>query len=119
MTRGKCVDCDPKNDLLVRLNKRVTIQRMSGAKDKYNQPLDDWVDVCTVWAAIEPLRGREYFSAMAEHAEVTTRIRIRYRDGIDRTMRVKYGDDTVFEILHIIHPEFNRRELQLMCKERQ
>jgi len=104
--------------LVNRLDKRVTIQMLSGAKDKYNQPLDDWVDVCTVWAAIEPLRGREYFAAMVEHAEVTTRIRIRYRDDVDRTMRVVYGS-IVFEILHIIHPEFDRRELQLMCKERQ
>ena len=110
--------------LVNRLNKRITILRPIGPDDpppqtdKYGQPLDDWIPVATLWAAIEPLRGREYFSAHAEHADVTTRIRIRYRDGIDRTMRVKYGE-TEFEILHIIHPEFNRRELQLMCKERQ
>jgi hypothetical protein len=33
-------------------------------------------------------------------------------------MRVQYGD-TAFEILHIIRPEFGKKELQLMCKERQ
>lgn len=104
--------------LVNRLNKRVTLRRLDKVPDEYGQPIDTWVDVATVWAAVEPLRGREYFSAMSEHAEVTTRIRIRYRDDIDRTMRVQHGA-TVFEILHIIHPEFNRRELQLMCKERQ
>jgi len=104
--------------LVNRLNKRVTIQRLEKVPDDYGQPVDTWVDVATLWAAIEPLRGREYFSAMSEHAEVTTRIRIRYRDDVDRTMRVVYGS-IVFEILHIIHPEFDRRELQLMCKERQ
>jgi SPP1 family predicted phage head-tail adaptor len=110
--------------LVNRLNKRVTIQRPIGPDDppprtdKYGQPLDTWIDVATVWAAIEPLRGREYFSAQAEHADVTTRIRIRYREGIDRSMRVKHGD-IEFEILHIIHPEFAKKELQLMCKERQ
>jgi SPP1 family predicted phage head-tail adaptor len=103
-----------------RLNKRVTILRPPGRDDldEYGQPLDDYVPVATVWAAIEPLRGREYFAVMSEHAEVTTRIRIRYREGIDRTMRVQYRDSE-FEILHIIHPEFGRKELQLMCKERQ
>jgi len=110
--------------LVNRLNKRVTIQRLEKAPDEYGQPIDIWVDVATVWAAIEPLRGREYFAAMSEHAEVTTRIRIRYREDIDRTMIVRYkepGDPEFreFEILHIIHPEFLRRELQLMCKERQ
>lgn len=106
--------------LVNRLNKRVTIIRPPSPDDvdDYGQPLNEWQPVATVWAGIEPLRGREYFSAMSEHAEVTTRIRIRYREGIDRTMRVVYND-TEFEILHIIHPEYNHHELQLMCKERQ
>jgi len=106
--------------LVNRLRHRVTILRPPGPEDtdSYGEPLDDYVPVATVWAAIEPLRGREYFAAMSEHAEVTTRIRIRYRNDVDRTMLVQHGD-TEFEILHIIYPEFNRRELQLMCKERQ
>lgn len=110
--------------LVNRLNKRITILRPIGPDDpppqtdKYGQPLDDWIPVATLWAAIEPLRGREFFAAQAEHAEVTTRIRIRYREGIDRTMIVSYGG-TEFEVLYIIHPEFSKRELQLMCKERQ
>jgi len=112
--------------LLARMKHRVTIFRSPGPDetDEYGQPLDDPIPVATVWAAIEPMRGREYTAAMAEHAEVTTRIRIRYREDIDRTMIVRYkepGDPEFreFEILHIIHPEFRRRELQLMCKERQ
>lgn len=105
--------------LIDRLNKRVTILQHSGAKDNYGQLLDDeWVPVATIWAGIEPLRGREFFSAGAEHAEVTTRIRIRYREGVNRSMIVRYGN-TDFEILHIIHPELAKKELQLMCKERQ
>lgn len=109
------------NKLLVnRLNKRVTILRPPGPddRDEYGQPIDDYVPILTLWAAIEPLRGREYFAAMTEHADVTTRIRIRYREDIDRTMRVQYKG-TVFDIGHIIQPEFGRTELQLMCKERQ
>lgn len=125
-TRKSCVDFDPKQDLVARLNKRITILRPPGPDDvdEYGQQLDVYVPVATVWAAIEPLRGREYFSAMSEHADVTTRIRIRYREGIDRTMRVRYkepGDPEFreFEILHVIHPGFRRKELQFMCKERQ
>ena len=106
--------------LVNRLRHRVTILRPPGPEDvdEYGQPLDEFVPVATVWAGIEPLRGREYFSAMSEHAEVTTRIRIRYRDGVDRTMIVQYGE-TTFEILHVIRPEWGKTELQLMCKERQ
>jgi SPP1 family predicted phage head-tail adaptor len=101
-----------------RLSKRVTVLRKTDEKDSFGQPLDEYLPVCTIWAAVEPLQGREFFSAMQENAEVTTRIRIRYREGIDRTMIVRHGDID-FEILYIIHPELNKRELQLMCKERQ
>jgi len=116
-----CKDCKQRGPTLAqRLNKRVTISKVeiTPGAGPYGGSAETLVPVCTVWAAIEPLRGREYFAAMAEHADVTTRIRIRYRDGIDRTMRVKYGE-TEFEVLHIIHPEFAKKELQLMCKERQ
>lgn len=87
-------------------------------RDEYGQPIEVPVEVAKVWASIEPLRGNDRYVAMSEYPEVTTRIRIRYREGIDRTMVVKYKE-TEFEILYIIHPEFGNKELQLMCKERQ
>lgn len=110
--------------LVNRLRHRVTIWRPRGPddpppqRDEYGEPINEPIKVATVWAAIEPFRGREYHAAGANQVEVTTRIRIRYRDGIDRTMIVRHGD-TAFEILHIIRPEFGKKELQLMCKERQ
>lgn len=109
------------NKLLVnRLNKRVGIFRPAGPDetDEYGEPLDVPIKVCDVWAAIEPLQGQDRYVARQEHAEVTTRVRIRYRTGIDRTMTAKYGEQE-FEILYIIHPQLARKELQLMCKERQ
>lgn len=106
--------------LVNRLDKRVAILRPPGPDDvdEYGQPLDEWPELRRIWAAIEPLRGQDRYAAKQENAEVSTRIRIRYSEGIDRTMRVKYGGH-VFEILYIIHPEFGKKELQLMCKERQ
>ncbi|MBW4083527.1 phage head closure protein [Paenibacillus sp. S150] len=103
-----------------KLNKRVSILRPPGEDeaDSWGQPLDDWPEVCKVWAGIHPLSGRERIAAAQVDADVTTRIPIRYRPGIDRTMVVKYKNQE-FEILYTIHPEYNRRELQLMCKERQ
>ncbi|MMZ64143.1 Phage head-tail joining protein [compost metagenome] len=80
--------------------------------------MDEWVPVAETWADVYPLRGRELFAAQQASAEVTSRITIRYRTGIDRTMKVVY-DGTEFEILYIIHTDYAKRELQLMCKERQ
>lgn len=122
-----CYGCNENKKeptLAERLNKRVTILRQTDVVDGYGQPLDVWIDVATVWAAIEPLQGRELFAAKAVNAEVTTRIPIRYRDGIDRTMIVRYKEKghpkfAEFEILYSIDPEFRHEELQLMSKERQ
>ncbi|WP_010498540.1 phage head closure protein [Paenibacillus elgii] len=118
MTCKNCKNCDRKDDLTGRLKRRVTFHRPPTGADSYGEPIDQWPVVASAWAAIEPLRGREYFEAQREHADVTTRIIIRYRPDIDRTMIVVYGK-TTFEIGHIIHPDFAKRELHLMCKERQ
>lgn len=95
---------------------RVTIQELVTGQDEAGQPVDTWNDVATVWAAVEPLRGREYFAAAQVQAEVTTSIRIRYRKGIRPDMRVLY-DGRLYNINAVIDPQERHRELQLMCKE--
>lgn len=104
--------------LVNRLNKRVVIEQQSATTDSYGQPLNTWTEVATVWAAIEPLQGSEYHAASRDNVDVKTRIRVRYRAGMDRTMRITYKG-TTFEILDVINPKFANVELQLMCKERQ
>lgn len=99
------------------LRHRVTIQEKAGTgQDGYGEDLPVWSDVATVWAAVEPLRGREFLEAQRAGAEVTTRIRIRYRDGIEPEMRVSWGDHT-YDIEAILHIEERQREIHLMCKE--
>lgn len=99
-----------------RFRHRVTIQQKGKVQDEYGQEREDWMDVATVWAAVEPLRGREYFEAHQVQAEVTTRIRIRYRPGVRPDMRVVYNG-RIFNIQSVIDPEERHRELQLMCRE--
>lgn len=64
--------------------------------------------------SIEPLRGRELFAAQEHFAEVTTRIRIRYRDDVTAEMRVVHGG-VDYAIGAVIDPELRHRELELMC----
>jgi SPP1 family predicted phage head-tail adaptor len=73
--------------------------------------------VVTVWAYIEPLTGRQYFSAETVNSEVTHKIKLRYRTGIISDMQVKFGTRT----FKIISPPMNLNEgnveMHLMCKE--
>lgn len=99
-----------------KLRHRVTIQDPQSARDTFGAEIVNYVDVATVWAAVDPLQGREFFDAQADNAEVTTRIRIRYRSGIKPTMRVVWGDHE-YDIRSVIEIESRRRELHLMCRE--
>ena len=54
--------------------------------------------------------------SQAVNSAVAVRIRVRYRDGIDATMRVNHGG-TIYSIEAVIHPDTRKRELQLMCSQ--
>lgn len=99
----------------------VTIQRRvtgSPQKTPSGQPDESWQDYLTgVSAAIEPLRGKEYFEAMATQGELAVRIRIRYRTGIEHGMRVVEGS-TVYPIeAPPIDVGGRGIELHLMCSQ--
>jgi SPP1 family predicted phage head-tail adaptor len=100
-----------------KLRRPVTIQKLAGTLDASGQEVQTWQSHGTRMAAIEPLQGREYFSARQIQSEITTRIRIRYLAGVTAKMRVLFGS-RVFDIQEVINPEERNVELQLMCIER-
>jgi SPP1 family predicted phage head-tail adaptor len=99
------------------LRHRITIQQKSFIRDTYGQPVEEWSDVFTVWASINPLTGKDLFAAESVQSEITHKIKIRFKLGIKPDMRVRFGD----RYFQIISPpiNFNERniELQLMCRE--
>jgi SPP1 family predicted phage head-tail adaptor len=99
-----------------RLRHRVTIKSKSVTRDTFGGETVSWTTTATVWAAVEPLTGREWLEGKQAAADVTTRIRMRYRSGISPEMQAVYGAHT-YDILAVIQPEENRREIQLMCRE--
>lgn len=99
------------------LDKRIRIERRSqdgDARDSHGQPVDPWVLVVECWAKVEPIRGREFFSAERVQSEVTTRFTIRNRAGILPTMRVVWRGNA-FEVTDVIEPRAALDTLELMC----
>lgn len=79
--------------------------------------VDEWVPVTTVWAAIEPLSAREFIAAGATQASVTTRITIRYREGITAQMRA-ISRGKIYNIEGVLPDDKSGREyLTLPCSE--
>ncbi len=71
-----------------RLRHRVRIDARSEARDAFGTVIVSWVPVATVWAAIEPLSVREFIATAAQESQLTTRITIRARAGLDATLRL-------------------------------
>jgi len=102
-----------------KLNKRIKISQLvtgSPTKDEFGQPNTSWEEIDTVWCAIEPLSGREFWAQQQVQSEITVRIKIRYRSDIIMGMKGEYGGKT-YMIQNIIDPQEEHRELQLMCSE--
>jgi len=106
------------------LRHKVTIQKLDGTLDAAGVENQTWVDVATVRAAIEPLRGDERFTAQQEVAQVTTRIRTRFLAGVVAKMQVEFIDlaqdpdlTRLYDILSVINVGQRDREMHLMCKE--
>jgi SPP1 family predicted phage head-tail adaptor len=99
-----------------KLNKRITIQGIQETRDTDGAIIKGWADVCTVWASIKPLTGREYFdAAKSVDNVVNAKINNRYRAGIKPEMRILYNG-VVYEITSIINPNESNQYLLLMCK---
>lgn len=99
-----------------KLRHRITLQKQINSVNNYGATVTTWRNVATVWADVRPLSGREYFSAQQVQSEVTTQIWIRYRQGIDPTMRIKFGK-RLFAIVSVINAQERNITLQLLCKE--
>ena len=98
-----------------RLDQRVTIERVTYTQDPMGGMTEEWAPLVTLWAAVEPLNGREFFAASTTLSETTTRVRIRYRAGLTVADRINHGG-TLYNIQASINPRSGDRELVLMCK---
>ena len=92
------------------LRHRITIQRSEPKQDPNTGAMTQaWVDVATTWASIEPLSARDFIAASAAQSEISARIVIRYRPGIDSTMRILEGG-RIFNIKGVLPDANSGRE---------
>ena len=70
---------------------RIEIQEYKAVKDKAGFATKAWTTIAIVWADIEPVSGSEQLKAAETMAEVTSRIYIRYREGLTTLMRIVWN----------------------------
>lgn len=81
-----------------RLRHRITIEQNAQFQNTIGEWIDNWVPWAIVWAAIEPVTGRDFYITRQIDSQVDGKVRIRYREGLLPTMRINYQD----RILHIV-----------------
>lgn len=103
-----------------KLRHRVVVQRYAGQADDYGdmerQEDKNWRTVCILWAAVDPISGKEFYAAEQAQSEVTHKVRTRYRGGIRPGMRLLLGQRRLY-IRSVIDWEERHESLLLMAQE--
>jgi SPP1 family predicted phage head-tail adaptor len=101
------------------MDRRITIQRATASRDEFNEPVNLWLTLATVWASYEPLSDGEAFRASETLAEASARFVVRYSTtlaGLDPKDRLTFDGGT-WQIVRV--KEIGRREgLEITTKAR-
>lgn len=92
-------------------DKRVIIESKSVTRNSIGEESVTWGTFATRWAAVSPIRGREFFAAEQTMSSVDYRVNLLKPLAITREMRIKHGT-ILMDIVSIID---NDNELELMC----
>ena len=81
-----------------KLRHRIEIQQRADVQDATTgEVVPKWSNFADVWASVEPLSAREFVAAQEMQSKVMARITIRYREGLDPSMRILHRG-TVYNI---------------------
>lgn len=101
-----------------KLRHKINLQRNYPEQNPLGEPLPNWINYAAdIAAEVAPLVGKEFYGAQQINTELTSKVRLRWRDG------VKAGDRVVFKnrLFLIATPPINvnekNHELILMCRE--
>lgn len=101
-----------------RLRHRLTVQEPVISRGDSGEELITWVTRGTVWAAIEPIKGKEALTANQILADMDTRIVIRwseFADDITAKWRLKHKT-TTYNIASLSHKNLGQREIEIISK---
>ncbi len=98
------------------LRTELALEKAHTAPDGMGGFSEQWHEVATVFARIEPLAAQSRFGADKMLETVTHRIALRKRDGIEGGMRFRRGG-RIFEIVTVHDPDESGR--YLVCRARE
>ena len=101
-----------------RLRHRLLLQQPTRTQSATGAITTTWATTATVWGAVEPLRGQEWFDAQQMSQENVVRIVIRYStdwSSIDHTWRVKdVRTGVCYDITSVIEVQLTERPTTML-----
>jgi SPP1 family predicted phage head-tail adaptor len=102
-----------------RLSSKIEFQRSTESANTFGEMIQTWNTLFTCWAAVEPLKGMERFSAMQVQSDVDVRVTARWckeLSTLNTKDQVKYGNK-LYDIKAVLNIGERDTELHVMCKE--
>lgn len=99
------------------LRHRLTLERLVQTADGAGGFSESWAVEATLWGRLRPLSGSEAFGAGRLSGRHGYEITVRYRAGVDPSMRFRMGT-RVFEIVSLENAGERSRWLRAICEER-
>lgn len=99
------------------LRHRLTLERLVQSADGAGGFSEGWAVEATLWGRLRPLSGSEAVHADRLSGRHAHEITIRYRSGVDPSMRFRMGA-RIFEIVSIENLGERGRWLRALCEER-
>jgi SPP1 family predicted phage head-tail adaptor len=99
-----------------RLSKRISIESRNTTKTASGTPNGGWVQFVSVRASVVEKAGKENYEGDQNVARTTHEVRIRYCEGIKRSMRVVWNGRILN--IHGFTVDDKNREIVMHCEER-
>lgn len=105
-----------KKTITSHLRQKMMLQQEVRTPDTAGGYVRSWEDVAEVWAEIRPISGKERIVALQQESEITHRLYLRIRSGVDAGQRL-ISDTRTFYIRSVT-PIQDNEALELLAEER-
>lgn len=99
------------------LRNKAEIQLLGNVQDEYGSILEgQYIKFKDVWCSIIPVSGKENFLSNTDFAKVTHKIKIRYLDGLNASMRLVWKN-RIFNFTSVRNISERDKEIEILAEE--
>lgn len=100
---------------MIPMNDRVALLRREAGRDGAGQPVESWLVLTEVWSNVRFQSGAEAIRGGADVSIVKCSVRIRARNDVDASMRVRHKA-AVYDIKAVLPDQSSRDHAFLVCE---